>query len=117
MRKIIYTLNAAVSGLASIIALLTGFYEVRGVKLILFVAMGFAVMWHGLLWIEKKILKRGRNEKAGDRKGTQSLIPGIPWHKMRFKLAGKQDRNTSANITQIQKRAGGYPVRKTVGYR
>lgn len=117
MRKIIYTLNAAVSGLITVIAILTDFYEVRGVKLLLMATMGFAVIAVVLLEIEKAVLRRGRHEEAGERKNTKVSVPNIPWFKMRFRPAVKDDRDSQNYTSQIQRRAGYYSAESSAAYR
>jgi hypothetical protein len=117
MRKIIYTLNAAVSGLITVIAILTDFYEVRGVKLLLIATMGFAVMSFLLLEIEKAVLRRGRHEEAGERKNSKVSVPNIPWFKMRFRPAVKNDRDSQNYTSQIQRRTGYYSAESSAAYR
>lgn len=117
MRRIIYTLNAVVSGLVTVIAILTDFYEVMGVKLLLMATMGFAVIAVVLLEIEKAVLRRGRHEEAGKRKNTTVSVPNIPWFQMRFRPAVKNDRHTEGNATQVQKRTGYYSAESSVAYR
>lgn len=117
MRRIIYTLNAVVSGLVTVIAILTDFYEVRGVKLLLMATMGFAVIAVVLLEIEKAVLRRGRHEEAGKRKNTTVSVPNIPWFQMRFRPAVKNDRHTESNAPQVQERARYHSTESAIAYR
>lgn len=117
MRKIIYTLNAVVSGLVTVIAILTDFYEVRGAKLLLMATMGFAVIAVVLLEIERAFLRRGRHEEVGKRKNSKVSVPNIPWFQMRFRPAVKNDRHTESNAPQVQKRTGYYSAESSVAYR
>lgn len=123
MRRIILTLNAIISVLVTVIAIITGFYEIRGWKLLLVAAMGCVIINTILLKAERLALRRMRDEREREAKDKSGAVPGIPWFKMRFRSAESKDRDTRGNAEKVQKRAGSNPAepiafnRKGDGYR
>lgn len=105
MRKIVLFQNAVVSVLITVIAIMTGFYELTGWKLLLVAVMGCILIDRVLLYIERLYLQRRKgNEKKGKAEGKRGTVPGIYWFKMRFRGAVKKDRHTRGHVAQIQER-------------
>lgn len=104
MKKIIYTQNAVIAGLITVIALITGFYEIKGLKLFIVAVMGFFVLNYLLLQGERLWL-RWWHENKGKTEGEGSAFQGIPWfkHKMRHPGTVQENRNPGGNAKKIQK--------------
>ena len=117
MRKIILFQNAIISGEVTIIALLTGFYELTGWKLVLVSVMGFVVFYWVLLQIERAYLRSAKNEKAGRAKDKGGSVRGKWWYSMRFSLLGKKNRNPGGVIKTIQEATRHNTAQPPVGYR
>ena len=102
MRRIIVAQNAVIAGLITVIAIITGFFEIHGLKLVLFAVMSFLVLDYALLQVERALLKRWKDERFGKKSGAGNSVPGIPWHKVRFVISGKKDGNTRSDTAKVQ---------------
>lgn len=112
MKKIIYVQNGVVAGLITVILLITGFYELSGLKLVIVAVMGFFVIDYLILQVERMWL-RWRNESKGKAKGDRGAVPGIPWyeHKMRHPGTVETDGNTRGITAAVQKGTRHDPIR------
>ena len=116
MKKIIYVQNMVVSGQITVIALMTGFYELTGFKLFIVAVMGFIVLNYLILQVERMWLRHEKKRKA---EGAGSAVQGIPWfkHKMRYLGTVKEDRDTRGNASEVQKRTRYNPILPSNRYR
>lgn len=114
MRKIIYVQNMVVSGLITVIALMTGFYELTGFKLFIVAVMGFIVLDYLILQVERMWLRHEKKRKA---EGAGSAVQGKPWYKVRYSRPVKEDRDTRGNASEVQKRTRYNPLLPSNRYR
>lgn len=120
MRTIIRVQNMVISGLITAIAIMTGFYELDGWKLLLVAVMGFFLIEKGLLEAERAFLHwRKSGEGKGKTKGSGGSLPSIKWHeyKVRHTGVGKKDRNPRSITEKVQKGTRYDTPVQTTGYR
>ena len=116
MKKIIYVQNMVVSGQITVIALITGFYELTGFKLFIVAVMGFIVLNYLILQVERMWLRHEKKRKA---EGEGSVVRGIPWfkHKMRYPGTVEKNGNPGGITKAVQKGTRVDPVRTGSRYR
>lgn len=119
MKTIIRVQNMVISGLITAIAIMTGFYELNGWKLLLVAVMGFFLMANILLEIERAYLRGRKNEGKGKAEGNGNSVPGIPWyeHKMRYPAIVETDGNPGSITEKVQKGTRHDTPVQTFGYR
>ena len=120
MRTIIRVQNMVISGLVTAIAVMTGFYELEGWKLLLIAVMGFFLVEQVLLEAERAFLHwRKSGEGKGKAKGSGNTLSPIKWHeyKVRHTGVGKKDRNPRSITEKVQKGTRYDTPVQTTGYR
>ena len=120
MRTIIRVQNMVISGLITAIAIMTGFYELDGWKLLLVAVMGFFLIERLLLEAERAFLHwRKSGEGKGKAKGSGGSLPSIKWfeHKMRYQGVGEKDRNPRSIAEKVQAGTRHDSPVQTTGYR
>lgn len=105
-KGIIFTLNILVSALLTEILVRYGFWEMKGIRLIIVIVAGFVFIFRALEDIEEAILERGqRHGKSGKGKSSKGSVPGIPWYKNRLPKVKQEDRDSRVYVKKVQKEA------------
>lgn len=110
MRRIIIIQNHVVSGLITVIGLITGFYG-NGLKAVLFAVMGFILLDLGLREIERYYL-RTWDEKGSHEENKGDSVSPIAWFKMRFCDIEQTDRDTKNDSAPIRTNARNHSARQ-----
>lgn len=101
MRRIVLAQNAVISGLITLITIITGFWGVHGGRLMIVSVMLFAVFDWSLLRLERMYIRRTKNEKDGSAEGERGSVPGIWWYKVRYRRGIKKNRDTAGDTAAV----------------
>lgn len=100
-RKIIVAQNVVMGALVTNAAVRWMYGGMHGIRLWLIILCMFLTITRLLTDAAWLFLKGARNDKAGKKADKRGIVPGIIWHKMRFRKSEPQDRDTAVYLTEV----------------
>lgn len=101
IRGIVYALDALVAVETSAI-LVSGLFGGMAVwkKWFIMIVASVAI-WRMIISIERMVLRKGKNEKKGQRNGGTGSVQGKPWYEERLQHTGKAHRHSSRYASKV----------------
>ena len=100
-RKIIVAQNVVLGMLFTDAVIRYLYSGMHGVRLLLIMLCVFVTITRLLTDVSTAVLKGAKRDKERTKADKRSAVPGIIWHKMRFRKSEPQDRDTAVYLTEV----------------